>query len=117
MAADAVVPEGMTRAGVETIMADSAKVDQRVDEVMPASMMMAKPAAGVMSDQILASSSPSNAAAPDPVRAMPVKLKAGSFQDANNFHMGSGNATIYRGPDGSLLLRVVFSVATLHVPS
>lgn len=35
-----------------------------------------------------------------------VKLKSGDFRDADAFHKGSGNATIYRGPDGSLLLRL-----------
>ena len=38
--------------------------------------------------------------------AEPVKLKSGSFRDADNFHRGSGQATIYRGPDGSHLLRL-----------
>ena len=35
-----------------------------------------------------------------------VKLKSGMFRDADSFHKGSGLATIYRGPDGSLLLRL-----------
>ncbi|MCZ6890923.1 MAG: DM13 domain-containing protein [Chloroflexi bacterium] len=36
----------------------------------------------------------------------PVKLKVGSFRDQDSFHKGSGQATIYRGPDGSHLLRI-----------
>ena len=35
-----------------------------------------------------------------------VALKLGSFMDAESFHKGSGSATIYRGPDGSYLLRL-----------
>lgn len=36
----------------------------------------------------------------------PVKLKAGLLQDIDNFHQGSGDATIYRDPNGSHLLRL-----------
>ena len=36
----------------------------------------------------------------------PVGLKQGEFTDADRFHQGSGQATIYRLPDGSHLLRV-----------
>ena len=35
-----------------------------------------------------------------------VALSAGSFRNADRFHQGSGTATVYRGPDGSLLLRL-----------
>ena len=49
--------------------------------------------------------------APEPTatavaQAVAVKLKSGMFRDADNFHKGSGLATVYRGPDGSLLLRL-----------
>ena len=33
-------------------------------------------------------------------------LKEGSFRDADSFHRGNGTATIYRGSDGALLLRL-----------
>ena len=36
----------------------------------------------------------------------PVALKSGSFRDADGAHQGSGQAIIYRAPDGSLLLRL-----------
>ena len=36
----------------------------------------------------------------------PVTLKVGTFEDQDAFHKGSGEATIYRGPDGSHLLRL-----------
>ena len=49
----------------------------------------------------------------------PVKLKAGQFQDIDSFHKGSGDATIYRNPNGSHLLRRENSEVTtgpdLHV--
>ena len=39
-------------------------------------------------------------------QASVVKLKTGNFRDADSFHRGSGQATIYRGPDGSRVLRL-----------
>lgn len=49
----------------------------------------------------------------------PVRLKVGQFQDIDAFHKGSGDAVIYRGPDGSHLLRLENFEATnrpdLHV--
>lgn len=49
----------------------------------------------------------------------PTLLKAGPFQDADSFHQGSGEARIYRLPDGSMVLRLEdFSVTNgpdLHV--
>lgn len=35
-----------------------------------------------------------------------VRLKAGEFRDQDALHKGSGQATIYRGPDGAHLLRL-----------
>ena len=35
-----------------------------------------------------------------------LKLKSGNFRDTDSFHKGSGEATIYRGPDGSRVLRL-----------
>ena len=37
---------------------------------------------------------------------MPVALQTGSLRDADSFHKGSGNATIYELPDGSRFLRL-----------
>ena len=46
-------------------------------------------------------------------------LKSGGFKDADSFHRGSGQATIYRGPDGAYLLRLedlaVTNGPALHV--
>ena len=41
-----------------------------------------------------------------PPTAGPLRLKVGNFRDQDSFHKGSGQATIYRGPDGSHLLRL-----------
>lgn len=54
---------------------------------------------------------PEPTAVPTPVQtavAQPeaIRLKIGNFQDADSFHRGSGEAVIYRGPDGSHLLRL-----------
>ena len=38
--------------------------------------------------------------------AAAVQVKTGEFKDADAFHQGSGQAIIYRGPDGSHLLRL-----------
>ena len=47
------------------------------------------------------------------------QLKLGEFKDADSFHKGSGQAIVYRGPDGSLLLRLenlrVTNGPALHV--
>ena len=78
MSFNAELPAGMTQQEAEDEMVEAAAVDEPVDEEMPEPM--ASPAA-------------------------PVKVKAGSFTDADRFHKGSGSATIYRGSDGALLLR------------
>ena len=43
---------------------------------------------------------------PTATQPVAVKLKVGSFRDQDAFHKGSGEATIYQGPDGSYLLRL-----------
>ena len=47
------------------------------------------------------------------------KIKAGDFEDADSFHRGSGQATIYSAPDGTYLLRLenlaVTNGPALHV--
>jgi hypothetical protein len=49
----------------------------------------------------------------------PVVVGLGEFQDGDSFHQGSGNATLFQGPDGAYLLRFDdFAVANgpdLHV--
>ena len=77
---NAEVPAGITRDAVEQTMASMSRFNQRFSEAMPNSM------------------GPGGAAA--------AKIKSGSFRDADNFHKGSGQATIYRSQDGSHLLRL-----------
>ena len=88
----AALPSGMTQEEAEAEMSEAAKTERPVSEDMPDAM--ASPAA-------------------------PVKVKAGEFTGADRFHKGSGSATIYRGPDGSHLLRfedfTVTNGPALHV--
>ena len=84
LAFTAELPDDMTMAEVEQVMESMAKVDGQVGESMDDAMkMMGEVAAG-----------------------QPVILKSGSFRDADSFHTGSGSATVYRGEDGTLLLRL-----------
>ena len=95
-AAQAVVPAGMTREEVDDVMAGMAKLTRPVDEPMPDKMMMgAEDSSGGSSITTAPSDSGTG-----------VVLSKGTFQDADQFHQGSGEATIYRGPDGSHLLRL-----------
>ena len=65
--------------------------------------MNSKTSAALVTKQI---SNSESATATEAVQAGPVLLETGSFQDADSFHKGSGQATIYRGSDGSHLLRL-----------
>ena len=178
-AVNAVVPHGMTRLGVESVMEGMAKIDQEMNEAMPASMMklagddtmgegtsggvvklgtdgtgssqpsdddaMEKPDEGTTSgqpsdddamekpdegttgsqppeeeaiekpDDSATSSQPPEEEAMEKTEEQPaapetqpvaVRLKIGELKDADSFHKGSGQAIIYRGPDGSHLLRL-----------
>ena len=93
----AIVPPDMDRADVEDVMAMMSKVDQKpMKESMDDMMKMAKKGEAEASE----------ASEATPTQAVAVKLKAGSFRDQDNFHKGSGQAAIYRVPDGSHLLRL-----------
>ena len=95
-AAQAVVPTDMTRAEVQSVMAGMAKLTRPVDEPMPDKMTMgAKDSSGESS----------TATAPGGSGTALV-LSKGTFQGADRFHQGSGEATIYRAPDGSHLPRL-----------
>ncbi|MSQ07320.1 MAG: hypothetical protein EXR54_04415 [Dehalococcoidia bacterium] len=100
LASNATIPQGMTRAEVEKKMMEMASVNSEVMDKMPDLMAMDKmPAAG---DAMMYKIPVKDAAMP----ASPVQVKAGAFRDADSFHKGSGQATIYRAPDGSSLLRL-----------
>lgn len=83
LATRAVVPEGVTMEQVETLMAESAEIENAVAEQMPAMS-----AATEMGDE-------------------PKALLSGQFQDADAFHRGSGTATVYElGDEGRRVLRL-----------
>lgn len=69
-------PAEMSNSEVDAVMAEAAAVDKPMVEGMTGEMELAR------------------------------KLKTGEFRDADNFHRGSGLATIYRLPDGSHALRL-----------
>ena len=75
LSADAAVPDGMTQDEVEGEMADAAATDVPADEPMDEAM-----AAG----EVLAS---------------------GAFEGADEFHTGTGTATLYELTDGRRILR------------
>ena len=75
MSANAAVPSDMSPEDAERVMAEAAAVD---DAPMEEAM---------------------------PMTMGPEAIKRGQFRDADDFHMGSGTATIYRLDDGSHLLR------------
>ncbi len=115
----AEVPADMTMAQVEDIMAGMAMVNQEMDEPAPKMILGAvewnlvddpTPVIELSSTEEEMSDpehTPVPAQDPTPTpQAVAVKLKAGMFKDADSFHKGSGEATIFRGPDGSLLLRL-----------
>ena len=122
----AIVPEDMKMAEVEKIMEGMAKVTQEVNEPMPDSgeptptpKVSDTPAptptqlSSAISTPAISPAPTSNPApfpTPETTQAEPttgpVKLKTGNFRDQDSFHKGSGQATIYRGPDGSHLLRL-----------
>ena len=93
---NATVPSDMTRTAVEQTMAGMANINQKINETMPDSLILSKTATTV-GDQT-----------PDApgTQLLAVKVKSGSFRDADNFHKGSGRTVIYRGADGSHLLRL-----------
>ena len=121
----AVVPPGMDRSDVEDIMAGIAKMDQDVvNEPMPGAPTptatanptptpTATPTPRPGETPVVRPTptptpepTPTPTSTPEPARAGPVKLKAGNLRDQDSVHKGSGQATIYRGQDGSHLLRL-----------
>jgi len=97
LAFNAAIPSGMTRTDVEMVMAGMSKVNQEVMEGMPEMMAIDE-----ATDRTTNTSPPAGTVMPP----SGVRLKAGEFHDADSFHRGSGRAAIYRGPDGSHLLRL-----------
>ena len=86
LASNAVIPADMTMAEAEEIMVEAASEFNNYDERVPTEMAM-----------------PDDAMKMD---ASVVKVRSGSFRDADSFHKGSGTATVYRGADGQNVLRL-----------
>lgn len=86
LASNAVIPSDMTMAEAQEIMIEAASEFNRYDEQVPSDMAM-----------------PDDSTSMD---ASVMKVRSGSFRDADSFHKGSGTATIYRGSDGKSVLRL-----------
>ena len=75
LTANAEIPEGMERSEAEMVMTSMRKMEDNVEESMPAA------------------------------QGSPVLVKSGEFRDGDNLHTGSGQALVYDLPDGSTVLR------------
>ena len=78
LTAAATIPDNVSREEAEGMMETAAKLDSPMREEMTSEME----------------------------KAEAVSLISGSFRDADSFHKGSGDATIYKLADGSHVLRV-----------
>ena len=90
----------------ERVMDVAAKMpDTVMEEPMPAGLagvaVAAMPAA-TPAATAAATATPAPTAMPDTGPAM---VASGMFRDADEFHRGSGTATMFRGPDGNHILR------------
>ena len=110
----AQVPDDMTRAEAEKIMEEATESEVQVNEEMPAMMKPADEGSNGGSSSSTPTAEDATAMPGPTPTAMspadeapgPVALSTGSFRDADNFHHGSGQATIYQLPDGTYLLRL-----------
>ena len=95
---------------VDNAMKLIAMVDQEVvEEAMPIMAPKAEAQAEAQPTAAPPTTSPAVAVLQPTATAAsvePVKLKSGGFRDQDSFHKGSGQAAIYRGPDGAHLLRL-----------
>ena len=101
---------GLIFAGIAWWLGSPLIVDRTVDEAFPLSAGASVPE-GLTQAQVEAvmvgmSMVGETVTEPMMVEAEPIAVKRGSFRDADSFHRGSGEATIYALPDGSLLLRL-----------
>ena len=112
-AAKAAAEEATAKAAAEEAAAAKAAAEEatRVAAEEAAARAAAQEAAAKAAAEeaarVAAEEAAARAAAEEAAKAAePVKLKSGSLRDADSFHKGSGQATIYRAPDGSHLLRL-----------
>ena len=101
---------GTAFAGIAWWLGSPLIVDRTVDEAFPLSAGASVPEgltqAEVEAVMVGMSMVGETVTEPMLVEAEPVAVKRGSFRDADSFHRGSGEASIYALPDGSLLLRL-----------
>lgn len=118
LSAGAVLPADVTQQEAEDIMAEEAKQSVVVDEPMPKpDPPEATPDSGPIdvptpttpqdpAPTATAPPVPAPTATIPPAESQPVAIKTGEFRDADNFHRGSGSATVYQLSDGSFVLRL-----------
>ena len=110
---DAAMP---SRATVESLSQDEqAQVQERVMTAaaqMPDTVMEEPMPAGLAGVSVAATPTPTAEATPAATAAPtatphtgPAAVATGMFRDADDFHRGSGSATMFRGPDGNHILR------------
>ena len=99
----------MTAAEVEEMMMEAASEDYPVDEAMPDSMVsVVAQADSEGSDPTVEATGTTVVEMADsqPEATGPVAVATGGLVDADSFHKGSGEVTVYRLEDGSHVLRL-----------
>ena len=94
----------------ERVMDVAAKMpDTMMDEPMPAGLagvaVAAMPAATPAATATAAATAAATPAPTPMPETGPAAVAMGMFMDADEFHRGSGSATMFRGPDGNHILR------------
>ncbi len=105
-AAMAVIPQDMTPAEVEEVMMEAESEDNPVDEAMPE--MTTSTVTRAASDSTVESTETTvvEQAESQPEATGPVAVATGQLMDADDFHRGSGEVTVYRLEDGAHVLRL-----------
>ena len=108
-----IIPESMVDAMAQAVVdaMPKATVDAVTEPMMKEAVAKAIPEAMKETlpkamNEAMAQAMPQAAIAAESTQPVAVKLKVGEFKGQDLFHKGSGRATIYRGPDGSFLLRL-----------
>ncbi|MFQ5966218.1 MAG: DM13 domain-containing protein [Acidimicrobiia bacterium] len=85
-------------------------ISKTVIEEFPRAAMAAEIPDGMTAEEVeeamLDAEGDSSEATEDMPGGVPIALATGAFRDADDFHMGSGTATIYQLEDGSRVLRL-----------
>ncbi len=106
-AAMAVIPNDMTASEVEDAMMEAEVIDTRVEEDMPDSdMSESEPPATTTAAPETTATETTEPQAAEPEVTGPVAVATGALMDADDFHKGSGQVTVYRLEDGTHVLRL-----------